>query len=129
MKETTRASDGEQRIAKWLAVHKTEFYDALGLWPFEDPLMVKQLLKMREYFDGRFPMWKDDIDRMRCQTIMNYLHGEEVAADELRIALALLLQAYNAAVDRIYSLEEAERRRPKSPPPRPYPPRRVIGVR
>ncbi len=105
-------ADQDSRIAEWLNENKQSFYNALGLRPFDDKAMVLALAGLRKYFGGHFPMFKDPMDRSRCETIMAFLHGEEFDADELRMAVVLMLQAYNAACDRAL--------KPPPMPPRPY---------
>lgn len=117
----------EAAIAQWLKDHKRDFYDALGCYPFDDRLMVLMLVKMRQYF-GSFPLHKDDISRARCTVVMAAAHGEKVDDTELRFGLALLMQAYNEAVERLARLEQ-ERWKPRPHPVPPRPIRRLMVPR
>jgi len=110
------------QLQQWLEANKGGFYGALGLRPFDDNAMVLVLAEMHEYFGGRFSLYKNDTGRYRCDIVQNFLRGEKVDENELRTAMALFIQSYNAAMDRLHEMERRrikERITPRVP--RPFP--------
>jgi hypothetical protein len=116
----------ETKIQEWLKLRKDEFYEALGLWPGDDDTMVLVLAKLCKFFDGQWSGYKDDIDRAGCDALSPFLRKQEVDQEELRSAVALLVQRFNAACERIHQLESRPRPQPRPNPPRPpYLPRKI----
>jgi hypothetical protein len=102
----------QPEIAAWLKEHKDSLYEALHVWPFEDATMIAVLANIRRYIGGNHPLFKDEWGQARCETFARIARGEPVDLGELRMAIALLLQAYGGACDALERL-----RRPSRPPP------------
>jgi hypothetical protein len=63
-----KLSSEHVKLREWLQMNRDSFCQAIGMWADNDTLVL-MLVKMREYAGGRFPMFKDDIDRARCDAI------------------------------------------------------------
>lgn len=114
------SKDAPEELRAWWNQHGEAFCDALGCWPFEREWMLAMLMQVKKYAVGEFPGYKDAIDRRRCEVLVKAMRGEDVDRDELRMGLALMFQAYNAACERIRNLEQQQRAKPLQPP-RPHP--------
>lgn len=114
-------------IRAFVESHRKALTDALGIWT-DDDVLVLMLEKAKCYAGPTFPLWKDAIDRDRCDIITSYLRGQIADTDEFRIALSFLLQAFNAAVEALW-YHERDRLKPKPHPPHlPPPPRPRRGL-
>lgn len=51
----------------------------------------------------------------RNETLLAVLRGETVSPEDLRVAVALMIQKFNAIVERLYVLEHRPRPRPRPP--------------
>lgn len=120
--EQIRKSPEYQRLIVWLDEHGEAFKEAAG-WSGPHDLMALTLMKLPCFIGDQLPMFKDNIDRAWDHTLTDFVRGKDVPLDDLRAAVALIMQQYNAACDRIHAL------RPRSPLPRPKhwppPPRRM----
>lgn len=105
----------ETEIKAWLDQHKDDFFQALGLWADED-MIVLYLAKMRDFIGGQWSGVKDDIDRAGCDVLSPFLGKQQVDLDELRLAVGLLVQRFNACCDRVYRLQSKPHPRPNFPP-------------
>ncbi len=110
-------------IAEWLRQHRESFYAALGVGGgFDDEAMILALVKLVDSLEGRWRGYKDEIDRARCDVIVDYLHStRKVSAKELRIAIALLVQHFNRACEEIWVMKMRQHSPKPSPPYYRYP--------
>jgi hypothetical protein len=81
------------KITEWLGKNADEFYEAIGAWEGDEQTMVLLLSQIPKYLAGRYPMYKDAMAEQRDRTIASFLKGESVSNEELRSAIALLMQS------------------------------------
>jgi hypothetical protein len=105
----------ETQLKVWYKARGKEFCDALGMWPFDENILILALAKLKTFFGGRWPGFKDDMDRATCDVLSSFLGGQEVDQAELRLAVSQLVQRFNACCD-----GAARRTQPR---PYPWPPR------
>lgn len=116
--------DDHPKLKAWLQTKcGKSLLDTIGVSTRHADQFVLPLAHLTEFFGGRFRMFKDDIDRARCDVLTDYVQGTTVDEKELLIAVSLLMQSYNAAIERLWRIQQ--QRIPH--PPRPYgqPPRPV----
>jgi hypothetical protein len=98
------------KITEWLGKNSEEFYEAIGAWEGDEQIMVLLLSQIPKYLAGRYPMYKDDMAERRDRTIASFLKGESVSNEELRTAIALLMQSLGGAVNRLAARERQDQR-------------------
>lgn len=118
------AKNAPPKLREWWDANGEAFCEALGFWPFEREWALALLIQMKDYSVGGWKGYKDSVDRTRCEVLVKAAHGEEVDRDALRLSLALMFQAYNAACEHIRNLEQRQRPQPPRPRLPIVPPRR-----
>jgi hypothetical protein len=98
------------KITEWLGKNADEFYEAIGAWEGDEQTMVLLLSQIPKYLAGRYPMYKDAMAEQRDRTIASFLKGESVSNEELRSAIALLMQSLGGAVNRLAARERQDQR-------------------
>lgn len=111
------SDEQRQRWKDWYQQDGRAFEEAMGICRHPE-VVLPLIARLARYIGGNFPMWKDDVDRARCDTLRAYMEGEAVPHEQLAIAIGLMMQAHGAAVERIWSLEQTLREIQKQRPPR-----------
>jgi hypothetical protein len=106
------------KVAEWLEQNGKEFYEAIGVWPGNEEMMVLVLSQIPTYIGGRFTIYKNATARERDHILWAFLKGESVAPEDLKSAIALLMQSFSGAVNRLASMEDGIRRRDRVATPR-----------
>ena len=119
-------SSDEQRHKweAWYAAHGRSFEECFGTTHHPE-VFLPLIARFTRYMFASFPMWKDDVDRARCDVLRAYLEGEDIPHEELATAIGLLMQAFSSACDRIGMFEAHQLREQMKPRyPRPTVPQR-----
>lgn len=109
-----RLAESETDLSDWLKKNKEDFVKALGLH-CDDTTLILMLAKLPDFVGGHWPGGKDFIDSTACNVLTPFLHGQKVDLAELRTAVALLIQRFNAACTRIYNLDRQPEMHPRPP--------------
>ena len=101
------AAAEDKALVKFVDSHYDELCGALGVHPFDRRDLVLALSRLRRAFSpsAEMPLIKDDVDRARDNVIWAFFRGEAVDKTELRLAVLLLKQSYNALCDRVAYLQ------------------------
>ncbi len=101
------AAAEDRALAEFVKAHYDELCGALGVYPPKQDDLVLALSRLRRAFSpsAEMPLIKDDVDRARDNVIWAFFRGEAVDKTELRLAVLLLKQSYNALCDRVAWLQ------------------------